>query len=394
MTTYDAVVVGSRCAGAATALSLASAGHRVLMVDQASFPSDTMSTLYIHQPGVALLADWGVLDSILDTGCPPITGLSHTVAGSRISGRLPSFQGVDFAIAPRRFLLDQKLVNAAVALGVEFRPSTKVVGLIHSDGRVTGVRLRSADGSVSAQQAQVVIAADGMRSTVAGMCGAVTTIEDRRRTFVYYSAWRLKVDQVQLVEEPGRYLSVIPTNETVCLIATYGPQIEFASARRDAMTFHRGVIQDLAPELDALLDPTLQVGRLIGSGDQKNFFRQASGPGWVLVGDAGHHKDSITARGITDAFLQAELLGQSLAGRFGAAPLVDQALAEFAAGRDTLVMESYLSTLAVGDLEVTERRRAMFAEVAESPEFTQVYLGVLAGIRPAEDLTTAVHGVS
>ena len=71
-TTYDAIVVGARCAGAPTAMLLARQGHRVLLVDRATFPSDTLSTHVIHAPGVAALSRWGLLDQVVATGCPPI----------------------------------------------------------------------------------------------------------------------------------------------------------------------------------------------------------------------------------------------------------------------------------------------------------------------------------
>ena len=56
--TYDAIVVGARCAGAPTAMLLARRGYRVLLLDRAGFPSDALSVHYIHQPGVARLERW------------------------------------------------------------------------------------------------------------------------------------------------------------------------------------------------------------------------------------------------------------------------------------------------------------------------------------------------
>ena len=73
---YDVIVVGARCAGSPTAMLLARRGHRVLLVDRATFPSDTVSTHLVHPPGVAALRRWGVLDEVLGTGCPPV----HTYA--------------------------------------------------------------------------------------------------------------------------------------------------------------------------------------------------------------------------------------------------------------------------------------------------------------------------
>ena len=67
---YDVIVVGARCAGSPVAMLLATAGHRVLVVDRATFPSDTMSTHLVHPPGVAALRRWGLLDRVIATGMP------------------------------------------------------------------------------------------------------------------------------------------------------------------------------------------------------------------------------------------------------------------------------------------------------------------------------------
>ncbi|MFB6549719.1 NAD(P)/FAD-dependent oxidoreductase [Streptomyces sp. NPDC056405] len=383
---YDAVVVGARCAGAATAMLLAESGHRVLMVDQAGFPSDTMSTLYIHQPGVARLREWAVLESLLASGCPRLTVMSHTLNSVSVSGSLPGYEGIDYALAPRRVVLDRILVEAARAAGVEFRARTKLVDVIRRDGRVTGVLLRGSDGKEARESGRVVVGADGMRSTLAGLCGAPTTIQDGRRSCVYYSGWRISGEHVRLVESQSAYLAVIPTHDNVSLVSTFAPQSAFGTARTDPLGWHLNMIGTLAPDLREQLRHAEPALRLTGTGDQRNFFRQASGPGWVLVGDAGHHKDSITARGITDAFLQAELLGQALAGRCGADRLVDAALTEFARLRDGLLLESYTSTLAAADLQITEGRLAMHRAVAASLDLTRTYLGVFAGMRSAEEL--------
>jgi flavin-dependent dehydrogenase len=386
---YDAIVVGARCAGAATALLLAGSGHRVLLLDQARFPSETMSTRYIHQPGVARLAEWGVLPSILAAGCRAVRHLSHRVGGVTIAGTLPAFGAIDFAIAPRRVVLDGLLAAEAQDMEAEFRPRTKAVALLWRGDRVAGVAVRGPSGATRPELARVVIGADGMRSTVAKLARAAVTVDDGCRTFVHYSQWRLGDEMVRLVESSGRYLSMIPTDDDVCLLATYAPQAQFSQARTDATAFHRGIIASLAPDLDDRLRDAERVGTLIGSGDQRNFFRQAAGPGWALVGDAGHHKDSITARGITDAFVQAELLAGVLAGRCGSDADADAALAEYARRRDTLLLESYQATVRTTDLVVTGRRLASLAEIADSPVLTERYLAVMAGMRSADELVLA-----
>ena len=165
--TYDAIVVGARCGGAPTAMLLARKGYRVLLLDRAGFPSDTLSTHYIHQPGIARLARWGLLDRIVASNCPPVRQLLFDVGPFALAGTPPPADGVAEAYAPRRTVLDQILVDAAVAAGAELRPHFSVQELLTDGDRVTGVRGRAAGGVAVTERAHLVIGADGVRSLVA-----------------------------------------------------------------------------------------------------------------------------------------------------------------------------------------------------------------------------------
>jgi flavin-dependent dehydrogenase len=136
---YDAIVVGARCAGSPTALLLARNGYRVLLVDKASFPSDTMSTHYIHQPGVACLQRFGLLDRLLASQCPPVTTFTFDAGPVVLTGSPPPSNGVTQGFCPRRKVLDQILAEAAVAAGAELRPEFTVKELLWEAGRVTGI---------------------------------------------------------------------------------------------------------------------------------------------------------------------------------------------------------------------------------------------------------------
>ena len=86
--TYDVIVVGARCAGAPTAMLLGRAGLRVLMIDRADFPSDTVSGHAIKLAGVERLHRWGLLDAVLGSGCPRPDGRSVVAsAGSGCTSR-------------------------------------------------------------------------------------------------------------------------------------------------------------------------------------------------------------------------------------------------------------------------------------------------------------------
>ncbi|MFD4322647.1 FAD-dependent oxidoreductase, partial [Streptomyces sp. NPDC058548] len=126
----DVIVVGARVAGSATALQLARAGHRVLVLDRATFPSDTLSTHLIHQPGVAALARWGLLDELKATGCPPLERVGYEVAGIRLGGCGRGVDGQRAAYAPRRHILDPLLAEAAAKAGAEVRQGCRVTGLV------------------------------------------------------------------------------------------------------------------------------------------------------------------------------------------------------------------------------------------------------------------------
>src|SRR6266853_6313852 len=138
-TAYDAIVVGARCAGSPTAMLLARKGHRVLVVDRATFPSDTLSTHVLHPPGVAALQRWGLLERLVATGCPPIDTYSFDFGPFTLSGA-PGTADSPVAYCPRRTVLDKLLVDAAAEAGAEVREGFTVDDVLIEDGRVAGIK--------------------------------------------------------------------------------------------------------------------------------------------------------------------------------------------------------------------------------------------------------------
>ncbi|HEY3748189.1 MAG TPA: NAD(P)/FAD-dependent oxidoreductase [Pseudonocardiaceae bacterium] len=385
---FDAIIVGARCGGAATALLLGIGGYRVLLVDRATFPADTMSTLYIHQTGVALLARWGVLDRVVASGCPRLDRVTYGVDDVRLHGRAATVDGIDCGFAPRRTALDQALVDAAVRAGAEFVDSRAVVGLLSDGDRVTGVRLAAGPNGATQVPAALVVGADGMRSTIARLVDAPYEVSAPRATCVYYSMWEGMRREFSFYERTGRWVAVIPSSDDVTFVATYQPQDRFAAIRTSALEAHQEAVRTTAPEVAEHMSTCGRTDRLHGSGDQQNFFRTAAGPGWALVGDAGHHKDSITARGITDAFRQAELLADSIGDRLRDQHHLDSALARFTAGRTAAMSDGYRSTMSVARLQVNPAKLAMLRAIGASPELTDRYFEVFAGVRALDDLLT------
>jgi flavin-dependent dehydrogenase len=304
---YDAIIVGARCAGAPTAMLLARKGYRVLLVDRAAFPSDTMSTHIIHPPGVAALKRWGLLDRLASTGCPPIAGYSFDFGPIRIAGSLRPDDGVARAYCPRRTVLDYLLVEAAVAAGAELRERFTADEVLIEDGRVTGLRGHTAGGAAVTERARVVVGADGRHSLVAK---AVQAPRYRKRPTIaagYYAYWSgLPAEGFQGYIRPPRAIGVAPTNDGLTMVTVNWPRTEFEANRRDVEgTFARAF--GLVPEFAERVRAATRETRIVGTGDLPNYFRKPYGPGWALVGDAGYHKDPITAQGISDAFGDAEV---------------------------------------------------------------------------------------
>jgi len=116
---YDVVIVGARCAGAATAMLLARRGLKVLLVDRSRYGSDTLSTHALMRAGVLQLHRWGVLDKIKAAGTPLIRTVSFHYDDNVVEVPLKPQDGVDGVYAPRRTVIDAALVDAAREAGAE-----------------------------------------------------------------------------------------------------------------------------------------------------------------------------------------------------------------------------------------------------------------------------------
>jgi flavin-dependent dehydrogenase len=186
---YDAIVVGARVAGSPTAMLLARQGYRVLLLDRASFPSDTLSTHYVHQPGVARLKRWELLPQVARSGAPPIRNYTLDVGPFALKGTPPPAGDVEEGYSIRRTVLDQILVEAAAEAGAEVRERFSVQELLTEGERVVGIRGRSAGGPLVTEKARIVIGADGRNSLVARSVGAPTYNVRPTLTFAYYTYW-------------------------------------------------------------------------------------------------------------------------------------------------------------------------------------------------------------
>jgi 2-polyprenyl-6-methoxyphenol hydroxylase-like FAD-dependent oxidoreductase len=313
---YDAVVVGARCAGAATAQLLAREGLRVLVVDRSRYGADTLSTHALMRGAVVQLHRWGVLDAVRQAGTPVVEATTFHYDEEEIRIPIKPRGGIDGLYAPRRNVLDRLLVDAAREAGAEVVYGVRVVNLARSgDGRVDGVVIEDADGHLRTIGAGVVIGADGLRSTVAELTGAAVYRQARHSTAVVFGYFAgLEQDGYHWYYRPGVSIGLIPTNEGLTCVFASVPSRRFREEIRfdPAVGFDR-VLEECSPALAARVGRASRSGQLRGFPGQVGFFRQSCGAGWALIGDAGYFKDPITAHGITDALRDAELLAETVA---------------------------------------------------------------------------------
>jgi 2-polyprenyl-6-methoxyphenol hydroxylase-like FAD-dependent oxidoreductase len=374
---YDAIVVGARCAGATTALLLARQGYRVLVIDRAKFPSDTMSTHVIHAPGIAALDRWGLLDAVVATGCPPIEHYSFDFGPVVIDGTTHPVDGHTTAYAPRRTVLDAILVPAAADAGASVRQEFNVDDLIFSDDMVCGIRGHFRQGDRESLAARIVIGADGRGSHVAKAVRASTYNEKPRLQWAFYTYFRgLPVDGFETYVRPFRGFAAAPTNDGLTMVVAGWPYAEARDYKADVEgNYHRTL--KLVPDFGARVKRATREEQFLG-GAVPNYFRTPFGPGWALVGDAGYNMDPITAQGISEAFRDAEQCSAAVHQWLSGQRSFDDALHSWHQARDRRVLAMYEFTTQLATLE------------PPPPEMQQL-LGAIHGNQPAMDDFVSVN---
>ena len=341
---YDAVIVGARCAGSATALLLARQGMSVLLVDRDRRGADTLSTLALMRAGVLQLHRWGLLEQVRAAGTPAIRTTSFVYGGEDITLPIKPRDGVDALYAPRRTVLDALLTQAAADAGAHVVHGPRLVDLMWAgEGRVTGAVIEDREQKLHRIGARIVIGADGLKSTVARLVQAPVYHEGKHAAGVVYAFWSgLENRGNRWFYRPGVSVGAIPTNDgNTCLFTgTHGQRFKDEIQADIAEGFHR-VMAEGSPELALEMKAGGLSERYRAFPGHPGILRQSHGPGWALVGDAGYFKDPITAHGITDALCDAELLARAVGHG------TDAALAEYQSTRDVLCRDLFEITDAI-----------------------------------------------
>ncbi len=383
---FDAIVVGARCAGSSTAMLLARKGASVLVLDQASFPSDTLSTHQVQVPGVACLARWGLLDEVTAAGTPATRRVRFAPGSFVLVGKYPTFEGVDALYSPRRTILDAILVDSAREAGAEVRQDAIVDAVIFDGDRAVGVRGRTKGGRPFEERARLVIGADGKHSLVARDARAPVIKEKPASTAAFYSYWAdVELFGGEMHSGEGWAVGAWPTNDGLTMVFVSVPASGLDRLRADTEGEFLAVL-DAAGDLGGRVRAGRRAERIRGTVDVPNVVRRAYGPGWALVGDAGLVMDPITGQGIGNAFRDAEALSAAVTEGLA----TEAAMAGYQRARDDRVLPMWEFTTDLAQFRpLPIEAQVLFGSLQGRRQETDRFLGVLTG---AEPLTEYMSG--
>jgi 2-polyprenyl-6-methoxyphenol hydroxylase-like FAD-dependent oxidoreductase len=347
---YDAVIVGARVGGATLASLLGRRGLRVLLLDQAEFPSDTLSTHITYGDSFGVWQEIGAWPAIERIGAERLAGIDwqRLEPNASIQGSFNAVNGHDYSLCVRRLLLDEILVDTARGTpGVTVWTRTKAVEVLQRDDRVVGVRYERRAGDRRERgvaRAPLVVGADGRFSFVADSVGSHRYNVVQPIWFPFYAYLAdvepLDVPVLEIIEsvEAGGTVMLAPCDTNIWIAIIYTEQRHFESWRRNhTRVFEQRIAAD--PRIGPRLARAQRVTPVRGRGDIVNFMRVAAGAGWALVGDSGQHKDPIYGQGIGDAVRTARLLADYVGDGLG--DDLDAALAEFHAYRDLDLLPNF-----------------------------------------------------
>ncbi|KDN83857.1 NAD(P)/FAD-dependent oxidoreductase [Kitasatospora cheerisanensis] len=342
---FDVVVVGARVAGSPLAALLARRGVKVAVLEQATFPQPTLSSHMLQADALAFFARLGVLDRIRATGAPFMTRTDTRLGDFRFVADFPTFPGsVGGAACIRRQVLDPILADTAVEAGADVRMGAKVTGLLEEHGRVAGVRFVHR-GTESRIRARLVVGADGRESLVAKHTGARRYNVTRNERWYYWTYFEgadpAAASTFVFHRWDDRHIFAGPADNGLYIVGVSPQKGEKAAFRADRQESLLDHVRSCEPVAEALAEAKV-ADKIYGILRFDGYFREPSGPGWVLLGDSGHFKDPAAGRGIADAFHQAEHLAPAIVRALrGPDSELDRATAAFGRWRDRQYAEYY-----------------------------------------------------
>lgn len=384
---YDAIIVGARCAGSPTAMLLARRGFKVLLVDRVTFPSDTISTHILWPHGAEILARWGLLHRLAASGSPPICRrMTFDVGAFALRGTIPDANEGLGGFCPRRTVLDALLVNAAAEAGAEVREAITVDGLLTDADVVVGIRGHEKSGTPVEAQARVLVGADGVNSFVARAVRAPEYDARPVAACCYYSYFSgIAQDDLELYVRERCAFGGAPTNDGLHLVMVNWPTSRFSEIRAD-VEGHMMKALEKAPDFLRRVRNGRREDKWYGTAGVPGYFRRPYGKGWALVGDAGYNRDPITAQGISDAFVDAEMLVEALSTWLSGDGVFEELMEDHETRRNERVRPMFEFTTQLATLDPpAPPMQALFGALRDNQDATNAFLSAITGAIPLPD---------
>ena len=384
---YDAIIVGGRCGGSSTAMLLARRGFKVLLLDRATFPSDTISTHILWPHGAEILQRWGLFDRLAATGMPPICRrMTFDVGPFALRGTIPDANDGMGGFCPRRTVLDALLLNAAAESGADVREAFTVDELLVAGDTVIGIRGHARGMQPIEERARIVIGADGVSSFVARAVRAPQYDVQPVAACGYYSYFSgVRQDDIELYIREHVAFGGAPTNDGLHLVMVNWPARDFPTIRND-VDGHVWRALEASPDFFARIRAGHREEKWYGTAGVPGYLRKPFGNGWALVGDASYNRDPITAQGISDAFIDAEALVEALTTGLSGNREFGDRLAAHESARNERVRPMYEFTTHLAALEPPPANmRALFGALRRNQDATNAFLSAITGAIPLPD---------
>lgn len=388
---YDAIIIGARPAGSTTARLLANKGYKVLLVDKAKFPSDSLSTHFIWQKGVYYLKKWNLYEKIIDSNCPSLKKMVSDYKDFPLVGCPLPYQDNFEMLGPRRIVLDKILLDAALDAGVTFLDEFSIRELLFDGGQVVGVQGYDKDDKLHDIKGKIIIGADGRNTLVAQKVNAKKYKEVPGKTFTYFTYFsNMPLEAIEFYHYDNYVIYTFPTNDDRSLLGIFG-KIENVQNFKKNYSDHFFKTLKTIPNIEARLLKAKQEEKIYGCIDLPNFFRKSYGPGWALVGDAGYCKDPGLGQGITDCFRDAELLSEAIDIGFHQENNMLKSLSNYEKKRDEIVEEIYEFTLQSASITPTGKILQLRNSIKNNAEYINRFLGLTAGTQSSREFFSKDH---
>jgi 2-polyprenyl-6-methoxyphenol hydroxylase-like FAD-dependent oxidoreductase len=362
---------------------LARKGLKVLVLDRARFPADIPHGHFIHRHGPRRLHKWGILDRIVESNCPPVTGITMDLGDFALVGTDLIRDGIALGFGPRRHVVDTLLIQAATDAGAEFRQGVSVEEYLGDGTTVNGVRYRDHhNSSHGTELARIVIGADGRHSSLARAVEAPQYDAFPSLTCWYFSYWSgVPIANVEVYLRGRTVIFIFPTNDALTAVFIAWDVAEFPRVKANIQESFQQALERV-PELGQRMRGGKREERFYGTADVPNFFRKPFGPGWALVGDAGHHKDPFLALGMCDALRDAELLASAIEEGFSGIRAVDDALSSYERQRNEASMSEYRENIHMAQFkplppDLVTIRRGVRANQEDTNKFFMARQGMI-----------------